>query len=249
VYRDWRGVLYPRDLPAERWLAHYAKHFRTLELNATFYRLPSVEAVQGWFARTPPRFVFVAKGSRFLTHMKRLTDFTVGLGRFFERVDHLGRKLDTVLWQLPPQMKRPDPERLDRFLAHAPDHVRHAFEFRDLGWYTEEVCDVLDAHRAALVEHDLLPRPPPRVCGGFRYLRFHGASAPYHGRYGPARLRPIARELARWKRRGDVFAFFNNDREGHAVRDALALQLLASAKRDAPLAGWMNPLGEESAPL
>jgi len=238
VYRDWRGVLYPPRLPASQWLAWYARVFRTVELNATFYRLPTIEAVRGWAERTPARFVFAAKGSRFLTHMKRLTDFTVGLGRYFERLNHLGTKLDTVLWQLPPQMTRPDPERLDRFLAHLPGEVRHAFEFRSEGWYVPEVCDVLDAHRAAFVEHDLLPRPPPRVCGGFRYVRFHGATAPYQGLYGPARLRPFARLCNSWRRRGDVLVFFNNDRNGHAVRDAFALKVLASGKA---LSGLREP--------
>lgn len=228
VYRDWRGLLYPERLPAARWLPRYAERFSTVELNATFYRLPSIEAVERWRATTPKGFVFAAKGSRYLTHMKRLTDVAQGLGRYFERIAPLREKLAVVLWQLPPQMNRPDPERLDAFLRAAPGQVRHAFEFRDAAWYVDEVCAVLDAHRAAFVEHDLVPLDPPRATGGFRYLRFHGTTGKYQGRYGAERLAPLAESLVRWKRRGDVFAYFNNDRHGHALFDATALQALTS---------------------
>jgi uncharacterized protein YecE (DUF72 family) len=227
VYRHWRGVFYPAGLPASRWLPFYAEVFPTLELNATFYRLPSVEAVARWRQQTPRRFLFACKGSRFLTHMKRLTDKGVGVRRFFSRVGALQHKLAVVLWQLPPQMKRADPERLDSFLAALPRGPRHAVEFRDEAWYTGEVARVLDARGAAFCEHDLVRRDPPARTGGFRYLRFHGTSGRYAGRYGRAALRPVARDLLAWSRSGhDAFVYFNNDAHGHAVTDALELTSL-----------------------
>ena len=226
-YRDWREVFYPPGLPARSWLPYYAQVFPTVEMNATFYRLPEAAVVIKWREGTPAPFVFACKGSRFLTHMKRLRDIGPGLERFFSRVDHLGDKLHVVLWQLPPQMKRPDAGRLDAFLGALPTHVRHAFEFRDPAWYTPEVCRVLDRRGVAFCEHDLVDRPPPCLTGGFRYLRFHGATAPYRGRYGKEALRVPAEELASWREReGDAFVYFNNDVEGHAARDALDLLAL-----------------------
>src|SRR4051812_41910813 len=112
VYDHWKGIFYPQGLAQSRWLEFYAQHFDTVEMNNTFYRLPTPEAVEGWRRATPPSFRFACKGSRFLTHMKRLTDTETGLDNFFSRVEHLGRKLWVVLWQLPPQMSRPDPQRL-----------------------------------------------------------------------------------------------------------------------------------------
>jgi uncharacterized protein YecE (DUF72 family) len=224
-YPHWKGVLYPPDLPARLWLEHYAGEFQTLELNATFYRLPRPEAVDRWRLETPAGFVFAAKGSRFITHMKRLLDPGRGLARYFEPVGRLGDKLEVVLWQLPPHW-HPDLERLRAFLDALPRGVRHAFEFRDESWYDRAVCDLLDAHRAAFCEHDIIRRPPPRLTGGFRYVRFHGTAARYHGRYGKEDLAPWARDLESFARRGDAYVYFNNDVGGHAVEDARELLAL-----------------------
>jgi uncharacterized protein YecE (DUF72 family) len=225
VYPHWRGVFYPSRLPVRLWLQHYSSEFDTVELNATFYRLPGADAVERWRRESPPGFLFAAKGSRFLTHMKRLLDAERGVARFFEPVSRLGRKLAVVLWQLPPGWKV-NAERLEAFLAALPRGVRHAFEFRDESWYTDEVCAVLDRHRAAFCEHDLVPRQPPRLTGGFRYLRFHGQTGKYRGRYGARALEPVAEGLARSALRGEAFVYFNNDVGGHAILDARALRFL-----------------------
>lgn len=219
VYQHWRDVLYPRDLPQRAWLARYAAEFPTVELNNTFYRLPRPEAVARWRAETPGEFVFAAKGSRYLTHMKRLLEPRPGLERYFAPVSLLGPKLAVVLWQLPPRWSA-NAERLDAFLAALPRQFRHAVEFRDASWYDEAICEVLDRHGAAFCEHDLVTRPPPRQTGGFRYLRFHGATSKYRGRYGAEALAPVARDLARFAARGDAFVYFNNDLGGHAIHDA-----------------------------
>lgn len=235
VYDHWKGIFYPKGLPPSEWLRFYARSFRSVELNATFYRLPDPRAVTRWAAAVPDDFVFAAKGSRFLTHMKRMNVTRRGNRRYFSRVRHLGAKLAVVLWQLPPQMSRPDPERLDAFLSALPREWRYAVEFRSAGWYVEEVCAVLDAHGAALVEHDLVPRPTPRVTGGWRYVRFHGAGTAT-GRYGRRALRPAARDLARSVRRGtNCFVYFNNDAHGFALADAfdLAALLRDEGTRDA----------------
>jgi uncharacterized protein YecE (DUF72 family) len=223
VYPHWARIFY-QGVPQRRWLERYAKVFLTVELNNTFYRLPRPEAVDGWRENSPRGFVFAVKGSRFLTHMKRLLEVGEGVERFFALVDRLGPKLGPVLWQLPPQMNRPDPARLDRFLRALPRHVRHVVEFRSDAWYVDEVCDVLDAHGVAFCEHDLCSRPPPRLTGGFRYLRFHGATGKYQGRYGRRGLWRVAKDLKAEKRH--AWVYFNNDLQGHALMDALDLSSL-----------------------
>lgn len=224
VYESWRGVFYPEGLAKSHWLAHYARAFPTVELNATFYRLPTEAAVDRWRESTPAGFVFACKGSRFLTHMKKLTDPGPGIERYFERIRRLGAKLGPILWQLPPQMDRLDLPRLEGFLQRLPGDLRHVFEFRSAAWYTDETADLLDDHGAAFCEHDLLEEAPPRPTGRLRYLRFHGATAKYRGRYGKAALAPFARRLVEGPE--PAFAYFNNDPEGHAVLDALDLQAL-----------------------
>jgi uncharacterized protein YecE (DUF72 family) len=220
VYKHWKNLLYA-GVPARRWFERYSQVFDTVELNTTFYRLPSPAMVESWRRSAPPGFLFACKGSRYLTHMKKLKDVGEGLRRYFELILPLGRALGPVLWQLPPQMDRQDLPRLDAFLGHLPRSVRHAVEFRSAAWYTEECCAVLDRHRAAFCEHDLVDRRPPAFTGGFRYLRFHGATGKYQGRYGKRALARVARSLREF--RGDSFAYFNNDVGGHAVRDALDL--------------------------
>jgi uncharacterized protein YecE (DUF72 family) len=220
VYAHWKHLLY-EGIPAAKWLERYAQVFDTVELNATFYRLPSASMVDGWRARSPRGFLFACKGSRYLTHMKRLTDPGPGLDRYFEVVLRLREKLGPILWQLPPQMSRPDAARLDAFLYRVPQQLRHAVEFRNAGWYTDEICEVLDRHGAAFCEHDLVDRSPPAHTGGFRYIRFHGATGKYRGRYGRPGLRKWARDLETYA--GDAYVYFNNDVHGHAVRDALDL--------------------------
>jgi uncharacterized protein YecE (DUF72 family) len=230
MYRHWRGVLYPEGLAQRAWLPRYATLFDTVEMNATFYRLPAPDSVERWRHAVPDGFTFAVKGSRYLTHMKRLLDADEGLRRFYVPISRFGPKLGPVLWQLPPHVK-PDPERLDRFLGRLPAG-RHAFEFRDPAWYVEETCAVLDRHRAAFCEHDLVPRAPPRLTGGFRYVRFHGTTGKYAGRYGAEALAGYARDYLDSAARGeDVFAYFNNDLGGHAVRDALDLLALVGEER------------------
>jgi uncharacterized protein YecE (DUF72 family) len=232
VYKHWKGIFYPVDLPAKQWLARYSAEFGTVELNNTFYRLPTADAVDGWRRGSPARFVFAVKGSRYLTHVKRLKD-PAGIAKFFDVVLRLRSKLGPVLWQLPPQMK-PDLGRLETFLDALPRRVKCAFEFRDAAWYSDDVCDLLDRHGAAFCEHDLVRGPegaalrPPRLTGGFRYLRFHGSTGKYEGRYGADGLAPWARDLA--SEGLESWVYFNNDFGGHAVMDARAL-LQAVAQR------------------
>jgi uncharacterized protein YecE (DUF72 family) len=225
MYADWADRLY-RDVPKTRWLCRYGESFPTVEVNTTFYRLPSIRGVERWRRQVPEGFRFVVKGSRYLTHMKRLTDTTEGLRRFFERVEPLGPCLDTVLWQLPPNMQI-DLERLDRFLAALPTHVRHAVEFRHASWQQREAYEMLDRHGTLLVAVSGPQLPEDRtVTGGAVYVRFHGLRAGYSYDYTDDDLRPWAKWL---RKQPDGFAFFNNDVGGHAVKNALRLTQLLEA--------------------
>lgn len=230
VYPHWRGRFYPAGLPARAWFEFYAERFDTVELNTTFYRLPTEKGVKGWAEQAPRGFLFAVKGSRYLTHLKRLKDPGQGLERFFEALAPLRRRVGPVLWQLPPQMK-PDLGRLDAFLQALPRGFEHVVEPRDEAWYGEALYALLEDRGASLCLHDLVeieaPFPPP---GSIYYRRFHGARGKYGGRYGPSRLAPTAREIERLASRGvPCFAYFNNDRDADALADAWALRRLVGA--------------------
>jgi uncharacterized protein YecE (DUF72 family) len=226
-YRDWRGVVYPDGLPARRWFEHYVTLFDTVELNSTFYRLPAATTVTKWAEQAPDAFVYAAKVGQFGTHRMKLRDPAGWLARHLERIELLGPSLGPMVVQLPPRWKR-NTRRLDEFLSIAPRRHRWAVELRDPSWVHPETMDVLRAHDAALVWHDLLPEQPCERTASWVYVRFHGPNAVedrYRGRYGEAGLAPwIARLRPVLEDGADVFAYFNNDYDGHAVVDATNLR-------------------------
>jgi uncharacterized protein YecE (DUF72 family) len=225
-YASWKDELY-EGRPARSWLQHYAQYFDTVEVNTTFYRLPLASSVARWVAETPPDFLFAIKASRYLTHIKRLTDLRGGLARYYERIAPLVRstKLGPVLWQLPPTFRRDD-ERLGAALAALPPG-RHCFEFRHPSWFVEPVYELLRAHDAALVIGD---RPEVKefqaheLTTDWTFVRFHYGSRGRRGNYSESELEEWARRFEEWNRDADVFAYFNNDWEVFAVRNALWLK-------------------------
>jgi uncharacterized protein YecE (DUF72 family) len=223
-YQHWRGDFYPAELPASRWLEHYAQHFDTVEINNTFYRLPEAATFAAWGRRAPPGFVYAVKASRYLTHMKKLKDPEEPLERFFTRARRLGRTLGPVLYQLPPRFPV-NLERFDTFLRALPRARRHVVEFRDPSWYREDVLERLGQRRVALCLHDMGGSASGRQrAGPFVYVRFHGEQK-YSGRYSDRVLDPWADWLAGQAADGTpVFAYFNNDVGGHAPRDAIRLR-------------------------
>jgi uncharacterized protein YecE (DUF72 family) len=224
-YKHWRASFYEPGLPVSRWLERYAQSFDTVEVNTTFYRLPRRDAVAHWVEQTPPGFCFAVKASRYLTHIRRLADIGAGIATFYERIQPLidASRLGPVLWQLPENFHRDD-ERLAGALAELPPG-RHAFEFRDASWFVPEVYALLRAHDVALVIGDHPERPFQTLVATapWRYIRFHYGSRGRRGNYSPAELAGWASRIRRWRRDGPVFAYFNNDWEGFAPRDALEL--------------------------
>jgi len=232
-YKDWRGAFYEPGLPASRWLERYAETFDTVEVNTTFYRLPRREAVARWVEQTPPGFCFAVKASRYLTHIRRLAGIADGVATFYERIQPLldADRLGPVLWQLPENFHRDD-ERLSSALDTLPPG-RHAFEFRHPSWFVPEVYAQLRAHGVALVLGDHPDRPfqTLEATAPWRFVRFHYGSRGRRGNYSQAELGAWAARIRPWLREGPVFAYFNNDWEAFAPRDALTLRELVEHPR------------------
>ncbi len=242
TYYHWRGVFYPENLPSYKWLEHYTKFFDTVELNVTFYRLPQESTFKSWYRRTPKEFVFVLKGSRFITHVKKLQGVSQATKLFFDRANLLKEKLGVILWQLPPSWKK-NIERLESFLkattkkyeiatrpsgARNDNFSRQAFEFRHQSWFCDEVYKLLRKYKAALCLADspYFPRVE-KVTADFVYLRFHGGKILYGSRYSKKEMEVWAQKIKKWTKKGlDVYAYFNNDAFGYAVENAKELKKL-----------------------
>jgi uncharacterized protein YecE (DUF72 family) len=224
-YPHWREAVYPASVPARLWLAHYATLFDTVEVNATFYRLPSRASAASWVEQTPPGFVFAIKASRYLTHVKRLGDIDRGVARFYERIEPLaeGGKLGPLLWQLPERFRRDD-ERLGAALAALPAG-RHCFEFRHESWFCPEVYGLLRERGAALVvgDHPQRPFQTHELTADWTYIRFHYGRRGRNGNYSKRELEAWKRRIAAWRSSVEVFAYFNNDWRGFAVQNARRL--------------------------
>jgi uncharacterized protein YecE (DUF72 family) len=217
VYPSWRKTVYPPDVPQSGWLHHYASRFPTVEVNNTFYRLAAPATVAKWAETVPSRFRFVVKGSRYLTHIRRLDDVAGGLRRFFASVEPLGDKLTAVLWQLPPNFSA-DVDRLSRFLDALPSRPQPAFEFRHDSWRTDEVGELLDDRGAMTVAVSGPKSNDDRELTGRRaYVRFHGLAGGYAHDYTDDELSPWVRFVAAAPA---ALVYFNNDAKGLAVKNA-----------------------------
>lgn len=222
-YDSWRGRLYPLGLPQRSWLEHYSSRFACVEVNNTFYNLPSTATFARWAEQTPPDFRFVLKLSRYLTHVRRLRDPEDPVRLFLERAAPLAAKTGPLLLQLPPTM-RCDIDRLAGVLRAFPRRWRIAVELRHQSWYTDDVAALLHNHNAALCLADRRGRPvqPLWRTADWGFVRLHeGRAAPWPC-YGDTALRSwVGRIAGLWPSRDEVFVFFNNDPGGCAVRDAV----------------------------
>lgn len=233
----WNGVFYPSDLPQRKWLEFYAEHFETVELNVSFYRLPEKKVFESWYKRTPKGFSFAVKGSRFITHIKRLKDCREPLSLLMDHSSVLREKLGVVLWQLPPRFHF-QRDRLEEFcvlLSTLPrsKFLRHTFEFRDASWLCQDAFRILEefnfgfcvAHGSGLPFMD-------KVTTHFVYLRLHGGEILYGSDYSEKELKGWVKKIENWKAKGkDIFVYFNNDAYGFAIKNGFALKKLISSKR------------------
>lgn len=220
-YQHWRGVFYPSDLNPRDWLSFYARRFDTVEINNSFYRLPSLETFASWREKVPPGFTFAVKANRFITHVRRLNEPREALAKFFQSAEGLGDRLGPILFQLPPRWKA-DPERLRLFVRALPSGYRYAFEFRDPSWFKPEIYHILEESGCALCAASSPSFPEMRrATADFAFLRFHGGKILYGSKYSREELADWAAYARLLLEEGkDVYAYFNNDAFGYALEDA-----------------------------
>ncbi len=226
-YHHWRKRYYPPELPADQWLTWYARDFDCVEVNNSFYQLPSTRTIERWCADTPQGFGFAVKASRLITHLKKLKQCEEPLAIFLERISHFGPKLGPILFQLPPHWHL-NVQRLEEFLPLLPNDYRYTFEFRDPSWHCPEVYQLLKANQMAFCLFELAGlQSPEAVTSDFVYVRLHGPGAAYCGCYPPQVLGAWGAKIRRWQAQGqDVYCFFDNDQFAYAVINARQLTQL-----------------------
>ena len=220
-YDDWKGRFYPKGLSKSKWLEFFANQFSTVELNNTFYRLPSEKTFKNWYDSTPPEFIFAVKISRFITHIKRLNNTREALQSFMSRAALMKDKLGPVLYQLPPGLHRDD-ERLEAFLADLPKGYKHVLEFRHESWLIEEVYDILRRYHVGICVFDMPDLSCPLLAtADFAYIRFHGKDSLYSSYYSDEELADWAEKIEKLAQDLDtVYIYFNNDIQGFALKNA-----------------------------
>ncbi|MGZ2411498.1 uncharacterized protein YecE (DUF72 family) [Sphingomonas sp. F9_3S_D5_B_2] len=225
VYKHWRGILYPEGLPQKRWFARYAEDFDTVEINASFYRLPLASTFEGWRERAPQGFRYAIKVNRFITHLKKLAGVADEVQEFAALSRRLEHTLGPLLYQLPPNLKL-DLVRLENFLKTVPADLINVFEFRNPDWYVPETYALLDQYGASFCVHDMHGSKTERVAvGPIAYVRFHGGEGKYWGRYSDEGLLNWTDWILDQSRQGRaVWCYFNNDIHGNAIHDAQTLK-------------------------
>lgn len=224
-YPEFTPSFYPPGLPSAEMLPFYARHFDTVEINSSFYRLPKPETFAEWGHRVPPGFTFSVKASRFLTHLKKLRDPGPALDLLFSSMCSLGDRMGPVLFQLPPNWGV-NLDRLYGLIRELPGGPRYAIEFRDPSWHVPEVHKLLEKHGVAFCVYDLEGfQSPIQLTADFVYVRLHGSEGKYFGSYHGPRMRFWKKQVAEWLKSGrDVYFYFDNTLRAEAVQDALELK-------------------------
>ena len=223
-YGHWQGPFYPDGIDKDAFLEYYTKFFHTVEINNTFYQMPTEKTLETWRATVKSDFIFAVKASRYITHMKKLKEPEKSVDRFIERITGLRGKLGPILFQLPPRW-RINIERLSLFLSFLPKKHRYTFEFRDESWFAAEVYELLAEHNASFCIYDLDGcLSPKEVTADFVYIRLHGPDGPYRGKYSKKQLAGWAGAFAGWAKTVDeIYCYFDNDQAGFAVQNAIEL--------------------------
>jgi len=224
-YDHWKGAFYPEDSKSPEWFEYYSKRLQTVEINNSFYNLPELSTIKKWYRSAPDGFLFSVKASRYITHMKKLKDPRKPLIKMMRRVGPLKEKLGPVLFQLPPRWKC-NTERLKSFLDTLPGKSRFAMEFRDDSWWNKDVYKLLEKYGVAYCIFDLNGQTSPReVTTDLVYIRLHGPKGAYQGKYDSKELAGWAGAISSWRRQGKkVYCYFDNDDNGYAPQNALALR-------------------------
>lgn len=228
-YKHWRENFYPEDLKQKDWLKYYSDKLRTVEINNSFYHLPTIKTFRDWEKITPKNFLFAVKASRYITHMKKLTEPKQSCKKLFSHAKHLKNKLGPILFQLPPKWKY-NKERFENFLNALPDKLRYTFEFRDKSWWNDEALELLKKNNAAFCIYELAGDISPKeITADFIYIRLHGPGEKYQGNYSKQRLSDWKKSANDWlEKNQDVYIYFDNDPEDYAVKNAQELQEIMS---------------------
>jgi len=232
-YADWVRVFYPRALSKKEWLSFYSQHFNTVEINATFYHSFKRNVFENWYKQTPLNFSFSIKGSRYITHIKRIKNVQNEVENFFESVQGLKEKLSVILWQFPSSFRLTDEigERLSKFLIDLPKNTRHAFEFRHSSWFNDDIYQLLDKNKTGFVINETKAfSVAEKVTSDFAYIRFHGPQSLYSSLYSDEELKVWAEKIRGYLKTHDVYCYFNNDVSGFAVKNALFLKKLLGGR-------------------
>ncbi len=231
-YKHWKGKFYPIDLPDSMELPYYVKYFKTVEINNSFYHLPTAKTFTHWREETPSNFIFSVKTNRYITHIKKLKTDNDGLKNFLKNASRLKGKLGPILIQLPPGWNL-NLERLETFLSKLPKKHRYTFEFRNHSWFDDRVYELLRKYNCALCIYDLQGfSSPMEITSNFVYIRFHGPKSKYSGSYTRAFLKKWAKQFLKWQQEGkDVYVYLNHDEEGYAVSNGLLLAELVKNKK------------------
>jgi len=227
-YKHWKGTFYPEKFNVRDMLSHYVRHLDTVEINNSFYRLPSDEAVRSWVQQTPEDFLFALKASRYITHNRKLNDPEQTVAKFMEMAKGFGKKLGPILFQFPPKWGF-NVDRLREFLSVLPKHCQYAFEFRHPSWLTADVYQLLRRFNAALCIYEIAGfRSPVELTADFTYVRLHGpGERAYQGKYSEQDLRHWGRKVEDWAARNcGVYFYFDNDQAGYAVQNAMELSAM-----------------------
>jgi uncharacterized protein YecE (DUF72 family) len=243
VYKHWTASFYPREVKKSDEFLFYAQQFPTVEINATFYRLPTANTVKGWRNKAPGDFLFAVKGSRFITHMKKLRGVDDGLKRYFKTIAPLKEHLGPILWQLPPNLYK-DLPRLEDFVKKLPKKFQHAIEFRHPSWFCEETFSILRKNQIANAWLSSAAMPMDfSVTGKFIYLRFHGLKDGAAHDYTEAELKPWAKQLIAAAKRGiDAYVYFNNDWNTRAPLNAKMLMKMVGSAALKPFSEMEQPI-------
>lgn len=229
-YKHWRENFYPEDLKQKDWLNFYSERLKSVEINNSFYHLPDIKTFNDWERIVPKNFTFAVKGSRYITHMKKLKDPKQSFKKLFSHAKHLKNKLGPFLFQLPPRWKY-NKERFEAFVTALPDKYRYTFEFRNKSWWNDEILELLKKYNLAFCIYELAgDLSPNEVTADFIYIRLHGPEGKYEGDYTKQKLSGWVRFISNWQYKNkDVYIYFDNDQKGYAVKNAQEFQKMMKA--------------------
>ncbi len=237
IYSSWKKIFYPENLPSRDRLKYFSTHFKTTEVNYSFYHLPRPSTYKNWYTKTPKDFVFAVKASRFITHIKRLKGIKAAWKKFLENALHLKEKLGPILFQLPPSFKAIDEniKRLEKFISEIKkinSKLRYAFEFRHPSWCSPRIYNLLKKYNVAWVIADSSRYSKTEECtADFVYIRMHGPKELFGSKYTDKQLKELSKLIKKYSNQGkDIYVYFNNDFHGYAVENAKTLMKFLKLK-------------------